>query len=238
LQAQYHYPTPVRIGAAGGIGTPVAALGAFMMGAAYVLTGSVNHSCVEAGTSPHVKRLLAQAAMTDVMMAPAADMFEMGVNLQVLKRGTMFPMRARKLYELYQTYDSIEAIPAAERQKLEQQSFKRTLDEVWADCITFFSQRDPAQIEKAQQNPKRKMALIFRWYLGLATRWGIVGEPGREVDYQIWCGPAMGAFNDWVRGTPLEQPGNRHVADIGQRLMEEAAVLYRVQALRMQGIAV
>ena len=27
-------------------------------------------------------------------MAPAADMFEMGVKLQVLKRGTMFPMRA------------------------------------------------------------------------------------------------------------------------------------------------
>ena len=25
------------------------------------------------------------------MMAPASDMFEMGVNLQVLKRGSMFP---------------------------------------------------------------------------------------------------------------------------------------------------
>jgi len=234
LQAQYRYSTPVRIGAAGGIGTPAAALGAFMMGAAYVLTGSVNHSCVEAGTSPHVKQLLAQAGMADVMMAPAADMFEMGVNLQVLKRGTMFPMRARKLYEIYQAYDSIEAIPTAERQKLEQQIFKRALDEVWTDCITFFSRRDPAQIEKAQQNPKRKMALIFRWYLGLATRWGIVGEPGREVDYQIWCGPAMGAFNDWVRGTELEPPENRHVADVGRRIMEGAAHLYRVQAIRMQ----
>ncbi len=238
LQAHYRYPTPVRIGAAGGIGTPAAALGAFMMGAAYVLTGSVNHSCVEAGTSPHVKGLLAQAGMADVMMAPAADMFEMGVNLQVLKRGTMFPMRARKLYELYQAYDSIEAIPAAERQKLEQQIFKRNLDEVWTDCIAFFNRRDLAQIEKAQQNPKRKMALIFRWYLGLATRWGIVGEPGREVDYQIWCGPAMGAFNDWVRGTELQQPENRHVADVGRRIMEGAALLYRTQALKMQGITV
>ncbi len=238
LQAHYRYPTPVRIGAAGGIGTPAAALAALMMGAAYVLTGSVNHSCVEAGTSPHVKRLLAQAGMADVMMAPAADMFEMGVNLQVLKRGTMFPLRARKLYEIYQAYDSIEAIPAAERQKLEQQIFKRDLDAVWADCIDFFNRRDPAQIEKAQQNPKRKMALIFRWYLGLATRWGIVGEPGREVDYQIWCGPAMGAFNDWAHGTELEQPENRHVADVGRRIMEGAALLYRTQALRMQGITV
>ena len=37
-------------------------------------------------------------------MAPAADMFEMGVKLQVLKRGTMFPMRAQKLYELYRAH--------------------------------------------------------------------------------------------------------------------------------------
>ncbi|HNT74672.1 MAG TPA: PfaD family polyunsaturated fatty acid/polyketide biosynthesis protein [Anaerolineae bacterium] len=236
LQAQYGYATPVRIGAAGGIGTPAAALGALMMGAAYVLTGSVNHSCVEAGTSPHVKQLLAQAAMTDVMMAPAADMFEMGVNLQVLKRGTMFPMRARKLYELYQAYDSLEALPAAERQKLEQQIFKRELDAVWAECVAFFNRRDPAQIEKAQQNPKRQMALVFRWYLGLATRWAVMGEPGREVDYQIWCGPAMGAFNDWARGTELELPENRHVADVGLRLMAGAAMLYRAQALRVQGV--
>ena len=33
--------------------------------------------------------------MADVSMAPAADMFEMGVQLQVLKRGTLFPMQAR-----------------------------------------------------------------------------------------------------------------------------------------------
>ena len=238
IQAQQRYPTPVRVGAAGGIGTPVAALGAFMMGAAYVVTGSINHSCVEAGTSAHVKGLLSQADMADVMMAPAADMFEMGVNLQVLKRGTLFPMRARKLYQLYEAYDSIEAIPPAERQKLEQQVFQRGLDTVWDDCVDFFNKRDPSQIERAANNPKRKMALVFRWYLGLATRWGVTGEQGREMDYQIWCGPAMGAFNDWVRGTDLEQPENRHVADVALRVMHEAAYLYRVQALRVQGVRV
>ncbi len=42
----------VRVGAAGGIGTPAAALAAFMMGAAYVVTGSVNQACVESGASP------------------------------------------------------------------------------------------------------------------------------------------------------------------------------------------
>ena len=168
LQARHQFNNPVRVGAAGGIGTPIAALGAFMMGAAYIVTGSINHSCFEAGTSDHVKALLSQAEATDVMMAPAADMFEMGVKLQVLKRGTMFALRARKLYELYEAYDSLDAIPISERDKLERQIFKRSLDSVWDECISFFNKRDPTQIEKAAGNPKRKMALVFRWYLGFS----------------------------------------------------------------------
>ncbi len=236
LQAQYQFKTPIRVGAAGGIGTPIAALGAFMMGAAYIVTGSINHSCIEAGTSNHVKVLLSKAAATDMMMAPAADMFEMGVKLQVLKRGTMFALRARKLYALYEAYDSLADIPLAEREKLERQIFKRSLDSVWDECISFFNERDPSQIEKAMRNPKRKMALVFRWYMGLATRWGINGEKGREVDYQIWCGPAMGAFNDWARDTYLEGPENRRVAEVGYHLLRGAAYQYRIQNLRMQGI--
>ena len=106
IQAQYNYARPIRVGAAGGISTPESALAAFMMGAAYIVTGSVNQGCVEAGASDYTKKLLAQAEMADVIMAPAADMFEMGVKLQVLKRGTMFAMRAQKLYDLYQAYDS------------------------------------------------------------------------------------------------------------------------------------
>ena len=119
FQEQYGYSHTIRVGAAGGIGTPASALAAFMMGAAYVVTGSVNQACIEAAASEHSKGLLAQAEMADVIMAPAADMFEMGVELQVLKRGTLFPMRAKKLYELYKNYESIEEIPLPERQKLE-----------------------------------------------------------------------------------------------------------------------
>lgn len=234
LQVQQGYAELVRVGAAGGISTPAAALGAFMMGAAYVMTGSINHGCVEAGTSAAVKAALAQADMADVAMAPSADMFEMGVNVQVLKRGTLFPMRARKLYETYLAYTSIEAIPAAERAKLEKQIFQRSLDAVWDECITFFEARDPHQIERARENPKHQMALIFRWYLGLATHWGIQGATERKMDYQIWCGPAMGAFNAWVRGTELEQPEQRRVADVGLRIMEGAAELYQTQAERMR----
>ena len=236
FQAKYGYAQPIRVGAAGSIGTPASALAAFMMGAAYVLTGSVNQSCVEADASAHSKILLAQAEMADVTMAPAADMFEMGVELQVLKRGTMFPMRAKKLYELYKNYESIEEIPQQERQKLEQQVFRNSLDEIWRQTEEHFNARDPHQIERAKDHPKRKMALIFRWYLGLSSRWSNTGEKGRETDYQIWCGPAMGAFNYWVKGSYLEEVSNRKTVEVAWHIMTGAAYLYRLRLLQIQGV--
>ena len=236
IQNQYNYQTPVRIGVAGGIATPQAALAAYIMGAAYVVTGSVNQSCVEAGTSQHAKKLLAEAQMHDVMMAPAADMFEMGVKLQVLKRGTMFALRSQKLYELYKTYNSITEIPTSERTKIEQQIFRMSLDEVWQHTVSYLSQRNPQKLAKANSNPKLKMALIFRWYLGLSSRWSNTGEAGREIDYQIWCGPAMGAFNNWVKGTYLEPIENRHVVDVTYHILTGAAYLYRIQSLKLQGL--
>ncbi|MBD2517906.1 PfaD family polyunsaturated fatty acid/polyketide biosynthesis protein [Nostoc sp. FACHB-973] len=238
IQAQNHYQIPIRVGVAGGIGTPESALAGFMMGAAYVVTGSINQSCVESGACEHTKKLLAQAEMADMIMAPAADMFEMGVKLQVLKRGTMFPMRAQKLFELYRAYNSIEDIPLPEREKLEKQVFRKTLAEVWEGTAAYLSQRNPEKLGKAVNNPKLKMALIFRWYLGLSSRWSNSGEKGREVDYQIWCGPAMGSFNDWVRGTYLSDPNNRRVVDVAEQMMTGAAFLYRIQSLKIQGLQV
>ncbi len=238
IQAKYHYPVPVRIGAAGGISTPASALAAFVMGADYIVTGSVNQACVESGATDHTRLLLAQADMADVIMAPAADMFEMGVKVQLLKRGTLFPLRAQKLYELYTRYNSIDEIPAAEREKQERQVFKRDFNTIWEDVIKFFSERDPRQIERAERDPKQKMALIFRWYLGLSSRWAVVGEKGREMDYQIWCGPSMGTFNDWTRSTYLNDPGSRHVVDVALHLLSGAAYLYRLRMLTLQGIQV
>ncbi|MEI6386970.1 MAG: PfaD family polyunsaturated fatty acid/polyketide biosynthesis protein, partial [Spirochaetota bacterium] len=138
IMSERNYAIPLRVGGGGGIGTPEAALAAFTMGVAYVVLGSVNQACIESGASEHTRKLLAEAQMADVAMAPAADMFEMGVKLQVLKRGTMFPMRAQKLYDLYKEYDSIEAIPAAERQKIEEQIFRANLDDIWKGTIEFF----------------------------------------------------------------------------------------------------
>ncbi|MGB8252410.1 MAG: PfaD family polyunsaturated fatty acid/polyketide biosynthesis protein [Anaerolineaceae bacterium] len=236
IQSKYQFAELVRVGAAGGIATPASALAAFMMGAAYITTGSVNQACLESSASQHTKNLLAQMEMTDVAMAPASDMFEMGVKVQVLKRGTMFAMRAQRLYELYQRYESLDEIPPEEREKLETTIFQMDLDSVWQECIKFFSERDPRQIERANQKPKDKMALIFRWYLGLSSRWSNLGEKGREMDYQIWCGPAMGAFNDWVKGSYLEKPENRRAADVAMQILSGAAYLYRIRILEAQGL--
>jgi hypothetical protein len=87
-----------------------------------------------------------------------------------------------------------------------------------------------------KDNPKRKMALIFRWYLGLSSRWSNSGEQGREADYQIWAGPAMGAFNYWVKGSYLEEVSNRKTVEVGWHIMTGATYLYRLRLLQIKGI--
>lgn len=82
-----------------------------------------------------------------------------------------------------------------------------------------------SEIEKAERNPKHKMALIFRWYFGYSSRLALQGNVESKVDYQIHCGPALGAFNQWVKGTGLEDWRNRHVDEIGKKLMTETAEL-------------
>ena len=141
-------------------------------------------------------------------------------------------MRAQKLSDVYRKYESLESIPDMERQALERDIFRASLDSVWQETTAFFAVRNPEELVRAQ-SPKVRMALIFRWYLGQASRWAVEGTPDREIDYQIWCGPAMGAFNDWARGSYLETPENRRVADIARVLMSEAAALYKSHAVRM-----
>jgi PfaD family protein len=180
--------------------------------------------------------MLADANQADVIMAPAADMFEMGVKVQVLKRGTMFAVRARKLYELYRAYERLEDLPAAQRQVLERDYFRASLDEVWEQTKAFFAEGDPQQIARAERDAKHKLALIFRSYLGQASTWANSGEPSRKVDYQVWCGPAIGAFNEWVRGTFLERPERRDVVSVAMNLLVGTAALTRAGWLRTQGV--
>ena len=228
----------IRVGAAGGLGTPSAVAAAYALGAAYVLTGTVNQVAVESNLSAEGKAMLANASLADVTMAPSLDMFEMGVRVQVLKRGTLFASRAALLHEVYAGHDSLEALPAPLKARLEKEVFKGHLEQVWEETRRFFEQRNPAEVQRAEEDPKHRMALVFRWYLGKSSRWAIAGEDGRQLDYQIWCGPAMGAFNTWTRDSFLADPGRRTVAQIALNLLEGAAVVTRAHQLRSYGVAV
>ena len=235
MTARHRYPRPLCVGLGGGIATPASTAAAFALGAAYVLTGSVNQSCVEAGTSATVRRMLAEAGQADVAMAPAADMFELGVKVQVLKRGTMFAVRAAKLYEYYRQYPRYEQIPQKQREAIEKDFFRCSFDAEWENTRRFFMERDPRQVERAEKDPRHKMALVFRAYLGKSSKWAVTGDPSRLMDYQVWCGPAMGAFNQWVRGSFMEKPENRTTVAVALNLLLGAAVATRANWLRTQG---
>ena len=235
FQHKYNYRQKLRVGLGGGIATPAAAAAAFSMGAAYLVTGSVNQACVESGTCDEVRKMLAETRQADIAMAPSGDMFELGVKVQVVKRGTMFSLRAQKLYDLYRSYGSIEDLPATEREKLEKTFFRVPLTTIWEQTRSYFAVRDPRQLEKAEQDPKHKLALVFRWYLGQSPVWANSGDAARKIDYQIWCGPAMGAFNEWVCGSFLEDPAQRKVVTVAYNILFGAAVMLRANQLKQQG---
>ena len=116
MEEKYQYERPIFMGLAGGIGSPEAALAAFIMGADFILTGSINQCSVESGTSDTVKDMLQNMNIQDTDYAPAGDMFEMGAKIQVLKRGVFFPGRANRLYQLYTQYDALRRDTAKDRQ--------------------------------------------------------------------------------------------------------------------------
>ncbi|WP_339068591.1 PfaD family polyunsaturated fatty acid/polyketide biosynthesis protein [Teredinibacter turnerae] len=222
LNLQFGYNQKVRVGAAGGLGTPQAIAAAFMLGADFVVTGSINQCTVEAGVSEDVKDMLEKAQPQDMAIVPAGDMFELGAKVQVLKKGSLFHVRANKLYELYKNYDSLDAIPRDVITKLEKQIFTRSIDEIWQETEAFYLRARPEEVKKAVESPKHKMALVFKWYFIHGTRMALRGERQQRVNYQVQCGPALGSFNQWVKGTELESWRNRHVADIASQLMQGA----------------
>lgn len=224
IQEKYRYAKNIRVGLAGGIGTPQSAASAFVMGADFILTGSINQCTIEAGASDAVKDLLEDINVQDTAYAPAGDMFEIGAKVQVLRKGLLFPARANKLYNLYHQYNSLEEIPAKTIAQLERSYFKKPLSDIWQETKAYMQRiGKTTEIEKAERTPRHKMALVFRWYFGYSSRMAFSGDLNHKVDFQIHTGPALGAFNQWVKGTPLESWRHRHVDDIGQKIMEGTA---------------
>lgn len=224
LQAENAYAEPICMGLAGGIGGPEAAAAAFLLGADFIATGSINQCTVESGMSADGKALLQAMDIQDTEYAPAGDMFEIGAQVQVLKKSVFFPARANKLLSLYRHHESLDDIPERTRRQLETTFFRKTFDEIWAETRAYFHSAGlPHEIAKAEANAKHKMALVFRWYFAYCTRIAMEGKGDDRVNYQIQTGPALGSFNQWVKGTALEPWTARHVDDIAVRVMDAAA---------------
>ncbi len=235
LRREFRPAGSIHLGAAGGLGTPTAVAAAFALGADYVVTGSVNQVCREADVSDRAKAMLAAAGVADFAKAPAADMFEIGAQVQVLKKPTMFAARAQRLGRLYEQHQSLDALPPSDLVWLEEKILRRGIDTAWADTLEYLAVARPHEVAR-EVEPRRKMALLFRSYLGLSSRWARDGDSERVFDFQLWAGPALGAFNDWVAGGPLSDVSTRSVVDVAANLMVGAAYETRVHQLRTTGV--
>nr|WP_329586164.1 ACP S-malonyltransferase [Kitasatospora sp. NBC_01250] len=197
----------VHVGCAGGIGTPEAAAAAFLLGAEFVLTGSVNQCTVEAATSTQVKDLLQEAREYDVDTAPWGEMFELGVRARYLKRGLFFPARAAKLHDLWRRHTSLADLDSDTRTQV--------LDRYLGGELP--SAAAPGG------DPKAELTALCRGYFERGFRLAVTGDQRARVDYLVHCGPSMGAFNQVVAGTGLHPWQARTVAAVADVLMEGAA---------------
>ncbi|MFD5255260.1 ACP S-malonyltransferase [Streptomyces bobili] len=197
----------VHVGCAGGIGTPEAAGAAFLLGADFVLTGSVNQCSVEAATSAEVKDILQEAREYDVDTAPWGELFDLGVQARYLKRGLFFPARASRLHELWRRHGSLA--------QLDDETRSQVLDR-------YLGGEAPAPAAEGS-TPEQQLAAVFRGYFTRGFRLAVSGDQRSRVDYLVHCGPAMGAFNQVVADTDLHPWRARRVETIADALMDGAA---------------
>lgn len=238
MAEKFGWDDAVVVGAAGGLGEPTSLCAAFAMGASYVVTGSVNQAAVESGVCAEARAMLAAARLGDFALAPAADMFEIGAKVQVLKRGTLFAANAQRLHDLYRRYSGLDALPERDRAWLETRVLRESVEDAWTAVRTRYEATRPQVAAAAREDARLRMALVFRRYLFMASQWPRTGETGRRGDFQLWCGPAMAAFNGWSEDSFLAAPEARTVAQIGWNLLEGAARATRAMQLRAVGVPV
>jgi trans-AT polyketide synthase/acyltransferase/oxidoreductase domain-containing protein len=232
----YHPSQCIHMGTAGGIGTPEAAVAAFMLGADFVLTGSINQCTVEAGISDDVKDILQELTVRDTDYIPA-DMAESRTKIQVATGVTAFPERANKLAELYRAHNSIEEIDDQTQTQLQNIFFKRSFDEIWAETQAYYHKTKSNGLKTQDFDSRQKMASIFRWYFFHTAQLAMNGDNTNRSNYQVHCGPALGAFNQWIKGTAYENWRNRHVAEIADLLMQETAQLLQNRLASIHSLA-
>ena len=124
--------------------------------------------------------------------------------------------------------------------RIEREIFQRPLADVWDETRGFFAARDPREVERAERDPKHKMALVFRWYIGLASHWAIEGDARDPQDgLPNLVRPRDGRLQPLgARARSSPNVPNRSVVQIALNLLEGAASVTRAQQLRSIGLPV
>jgi len=119
---------------------------------------------------------------------------------------------------------------------LEKKILGASIEQVWNETKDFYINRlhDEDKIKRVEAGDKPlKMSLCFRWYLSKSSGWANRGESKRKMDYQVWCGPAIGTFNSFIKGSFLDKSDRKSegkfpdVFQINAHLLQGACYLSR-----------
>lgn len=210
------YVKNIRFGIGGRIGGPASVALAFFCGADFVVTTAINQCTIEANTSEYVKELLQDATENDFAYAPTDELFEFGLRTSVLKKGSLYHIRATKIYEIYCQYNGIEDIPLDIRNTIFMKYYKTSLEEVFANIT---KQMNEEEVRRLEGRPKEKMGLIFKWLLVKSFKDACVGNIENKANYLVLASREMADLNRFFENTEHFAWGNRSVVDIAVGLM-------------------
>ncbi len=225
------YAQPIHLGLAGGLGSGDAIFGAFMLGADFVMTGSINQCTVESGQSDAVKDILQRLTPHDTAMAPAGDADELGQQIQVMRKGNLFASKAQRLHDLYRAHEGLDELAPETCEELERDYFRERLDEVIARVKTY-SRKGLGKPERSATHRKHEMGLVFREYYRRCAEAALRGDVSRRVEFQVHTGPALGSLNQQLAGTELENWRSRRVDGLAEHLLQGALTQWRQTLLR------
>ncbi len=157
MSERYNYDRPLRVGAAGGISTPWAAAAALAMGAAYLVTGSVNQSCVEAATSdacPADARTGTTIGYRDGTRGGHVRDGGQGASSQARHAVRDAGRQALRVLSGVRRPRPDSRWPSGRTSR--RRSFRAPLETIWEQTKEYFQQRDPSRIDRANSRSQAK----------------------------------------------------------------------------------
>lgn len=219
LIKKYGYSENIHVGAAGSIGDPVSALDAFLLGADFIMTGSVNQCTAEAEISDMIKNKLQKVEIQDTEIIPTSHVYEIGMKMQVLKKGVFFTARALKLYEIYNKISKIEDIEPELLAQIQDKYFGKSIDAIYSEIKNELSEKE---IDRAETDSKFKFGLIIYWYYNYCTECAIRNDNVQNLNCLIPVSCAMGRINNFLEKTEYSDWKNRHPDIIAKLIMSGA----------------